>query len=84
MAKSANARPKPPRVKTPAEQAVARIGWVLALIAVIGLIVKPATPWIFLWAFMLMFGVAKAPQDIRDAWRRHRLHRWEARKQDDH
>jgi len=70
MAKRATARSQPPRVKTPAEQAVARIGWLLAVIAIIGLIVRPSTPWIFAWVPMLTFGIAKAPQDLRDAWRR--------------
>jgi hypothetical protein len=70
MAKRATAPPQPPRVKTPAEQAVARIGWLLALIAIVGLVTKPSTPWIFIWVPMLTFGIAKAPQDLRDAWRR--------------
>ena len=70
MAKRAAARREHPPAKTPAQQTVARIGWLLALIAVIGLIAKPSTPWIFLWVPMLTFGIAKAPQDLRDAPRR--------------
>jgi len=69
MAKRAARREIEP-AQTPAQQTVARIGWLLALIAVIGLATKPSTPWIFLWVPMLTFGIAKAPQDLRDAWRR--------------
>jgi hypothetical protein len=83
MAKSASARPKPPRVKTPAEQAIARIGWLFTLIAIIGLIAKPAPPWLFVWVPMLTFGISKAPQDLRDAWRRRQVRRWQAEEQGD-
>lgn len=83
MAKRATARPEAPRVKTPAEQTIARLGWLLALIAVLGLISKPSTPWIFLWVPMLTFGIAKLPQDLRDAWRRRQLRRWQAEREND-
>jgi hypothetical protein len=75
MAKRAATRPTLPPAKTPAQQTVARIGWLLALIAVVGLATKPSTPWIFLWVPMLTFGIAKAPQDVRDAWRRRQAKR---------
>jgi fatty acid desaturase len=78
MAKRAIARPESPRTKTPAERTVAQIGWLLALIAVIGLITKPATPWLFLWVPLLTFAIAKAPQDLRDAWRRRQVARRQA------
>jgi len=53
MAKSASARPEPPRAERPAEQTIVRVGWLLAVIAIIGLIVRPS---------MLNFGLAKAPK----------------------
>jgi hypothetical protein len=70
MARRESARGEAPPQKTAAQQTIARIGWLLALIAIIGLIARPSTPWLYIWVPMLTFGMAKAPQDLRDAWRR--------------
>lgn len=72
MAKRTPARRVPAPAKTPAQQLVARGGWLLALIAVVGIGIRPSTPWLYLWVPMLTFGVAKLPSELRDAWKRRR------------
>lgn len=78
MAKRTPARRQPAPAKTPAQQIVARVGWLLALIAVIGIATRPSMPWLYLWVPMLTFGVAKLPSDLRDAWKRRRATQQEA------
>jgi hypothetical protein len=72
MAERTPPRRLPAPAKTPARRLVARIGWLLAVIAVIGIATRPSTPWLYLWVPMLTFGVAKLPSDLRDAWKRRR------------
>jgi len=64
-----------PREKTAGERTVARTGWVLALVATVGLFTTPFLPWAFLWVPMLTFGTAKVPRDLHDAWVRCRVRR---------
>jgi hypothetical protein len=55
------------RRDTPAHRAIALIGWVLAAVGVIGLLVYPQL--LILWVFMIAFGVAAIPRAIIERWR---------------
>lgn len=50
------------RARTPvdARRVIAWVGWLLALVGVLGLIFAPGL--VLLWAFCIAFGLAKLPQ----------------------
>jgi hypothetical protein len=49
--------------------------WCIGVAAVVGIVLRPSVPWLYLWAAMLTFGFAKLPAELRDAWRRMRERR---------
>jgi hypothetical protein len=52
---------------------VSRVGFALALVGVAGLIF--ARDLLFLWAFLIAFGIAEIPRDLWRKWRAHRRQR---------
>ena len=57
----------PKRRDTPAHRAVAAIGWLLAAVGVVGLIVKPDL--LILWVALIAFGVAPIPRALIERFR---------------
>lgn len=55
------------RRDTQAHRVVALIGWVLATVGVIGLVVSPSL--LVVWVVMIAFGVAAIPRAIVERWR---------------
>ena len=57
----------PTRRDTPAHRAVAAIGWLLAAVGVVGLIVKPDL--LILLVALIAFGVAAVPRALIERFR---------------
>ena len=72
---AARARRDNGKQKTPAQRQLMYAGWLIALVAVIGIVLRPVVPWLYLWAPMLTFGAAKLPSELRDLWRAWRARR---------
>jgi hypothetical protein len=53
--------------QTPVHQAIARVGWLLVVIGLAGLIVLPRL--LLLWVFFIGFGVAALPRATLEWWR---------------
>ena len=58
-----------PRYDRPAHRTVARIGWVLMVVGLIGIVLVPRL--LIVWAVLIGFGAPSAIRAIRD-WRRRR------------
>jgi len=43
--------------------------WLIGLAGVLGVVLRPAMPWLLVWAAMLTFGGVKLPSELRDLWR---------------
>ena len=59
----------PPKRDTPAHRAIATVGWILAALGLIGIILRPDL--IIIWAFMIFFGAAALPRALLE-WMRAR------------
>ena len=57
----------PKRRDMPAHRAVAAVGWLLAAVGVVGLIVKPDL--LILWVALIAFGVAPIPRALIERFR---------------
>ena len=59
----------PPKRDTPAHRAIATVGWILAALGLVGIILWPDL--IIIWAFMIFFGAAALPRALLE-WMRSR------------
>jgi hypothetical protein len=49
---------------------IAIVGYVAAVVGIIGFVVAPGAA--FVWAFLIVFGLVKLPQDVWNLWKRRR------------